>query len=82
MVVLHWCFLTGFDATSTSPPSLGLLITALKHVCDGYYSAVDSVQQLQKKVDNVRNMTSEEMKQVSVNKTKCNCFYLPAIVDT
>jgi len=50
--------------SSSLSPSLGMLVSSLKEVCDGYFVAIDTLQQLQKKLDGLQNMTSEEMKQV------------------
>ena len=63
IIIINYCFVE-FVAKPTPPPSLGLLVSSLKETCDGYFVAVETVEQLQKKVDGIRNMTSEEMKQV------------------
>ena len=64
------------------PPSLGHLVSSLKEVADSYFANVESLQQIEKKVDGVQNMTSEEMKQVVVvtehgihDKNVCFFFY-------
>ena len=49
---------------SFSSPSLALLVTALKEICDSYYSVLETSQQLKKKMENLKELTSEEMKQV------------------
>ncbi len=53
--------------TSSGPPSIGLLIASLREVCDGYFVAMETIGQMQKKMDGIRNMTSDELKQVSHN---------------
>lgn len=57
---------TNTHLSSSISPSLGVLISALRECCEGYYTIMDTHQKLVKKRDNLASngLMSEELRQV------------------
>ena len=53
-------------AVVSRPPSMGVLIHLLEGCCEGYLSASDSYQRCQRKVSNMMELSSDELKEGNI----------------
>ena len=54
-------------ASVSRPPSMGILIHLLEGCCDGYLAASDAYQRYQRKLSNMLELSSDELKEVTLS---------------